>query len=210
MDTVELSRRLENLLRIGTVAEVDHAAALCRVATGDLLTDWLPWFERRAGQTRTWNPPTVGEQAMVLSPSGEPAGGIVLVGIFRAAHPAPDASPTVHVAAYPDGARISYDHASGALVASGIQTALIEAAVSVTLDTPLVTCTNNLHVMGTATVDDLLTYGNGIAGTGGANNNLVSGAFVQTDGVLSSNGIVLDAHTHTGVEPGGGSTGGPQ
>lgn len=210
MDTAHLSRLVENLIRVGTVAAVDHAAARCRVASGELVTEWLPWLEHRAGNTLTWDPPTIGEQVIILSPSGEPAGGIVVTGIFSTAQPAPSASASEHVIDYPDGARIAYNHTSGALTASGIQTATIQAAVSVTLDTPQTHITGNVQVDGTLTVDDLLTYGNGIAGTGGANNNIISGDFSHTGGNLSSNGIVLHTHTHSGVVPGGGSTGGPQ
>lgn len=210
MDIAHLSRLVENLIRVGTVAAVDHAAARCRVASGELVTEWLPWLEHRAGNTLTWDPPTIGEQVIILSPSGEPAGGIVLTGIFCTAHPAPSASASEHVIAYPDGARIAYNHTSGALTATGIQTATIQAAVSVTLDTPETHITGNVQVDGTLTVDDLLTYGNGIAGTGGANNNIISGDFTHAGGNLSSNGIVLHTHTHGGVVPGGGSTGGPQ
>ncbi|MGL6014111.1 MAG: Gp138 family membrane-puncturing spike protein [Shewanella oncorhynchi] len=36
-----------------------------------------------------------------------------------------------------------------------------------------------------------------------------NGAFVQSGGVLSSNGVALDSHTHGGVIPGSGSTGAP-
>lgn len=206
----ELNRRIENLIRIGTIAEVDHATHRVRVDSGELLTDWLKWRTGRAGATRTWSPPTIGEQVMILSPSGELGNGIVLPSIFSDAHDSPSSSESEHVMEFPDGARLSYDHASGALIASGIQTATIQAAVSVTLDTPLTHCTHDLHVDGTATIDDLLTYGNGIAGTGGDNENVISGNFVQTGGELSSNGIVLDSHTHTGVIAGGDSTGGPQ
>ena len=37
-----LLRRLENVIRPGTVAEFDPATARCRVQTGNLLTTWLP------------------------------------------------------------------------------------------------------------------------------------------------------------------------
>jgi phage baseplate assembly protein V len=210
MNVAHLSRLIENLIRIGTVIAVDHAAARCRVASGKLESQWLPWIDRRAGNTRTWEPPTVGEQVLILSPSGDPAAGVVLIGLFCDAHAAPSASASEHVATYPDGARIAYDHASGALTATGIQTATIQAAVSVTLDTPATHITGDVQIDGTCTVADLLTYGNGIAGTGGANANIITGDFVQTAGQLSSNGIVLATHTHTGVVPGGGNTGGPQ
>lgn len=107
----DLARRLDNLIRLGTIAAVDHARALCRVTSGGLLTDWLPWAERRAGTTRTWNPPTVGEQVLLLCPSGEPAAGIVVTGIYTAAHDQPSASASEHVTDYPDGALERYDHA---------------------------------------------------------------------------------------------------
>lgn len=110
MDLVELSRLVENLLRIGTIHSVDHAAVRCRVQTGKLVTDWLRWHTPRAGETRTWNPPTVGEQALVLSPSGEPANGVVFYGFNCTDHPAPSDSPDKHITDYPDGAFTVYDH----------------------------------------------------------------------------------------------------
>lgn len=206
----ELNRRLANMIRLGRVAQIDHAECRVRVVSGNILTGWLPWQTSRAGATRTWDPPSVGEQVMIISPSGDHASALVMPAFYCADHPAPDSSPDTHVIDYPDGARISYNHATGALIAAGIQTAAIHAAVSVTLDTPLTHCTGDLHVVGKATVDDLLTYGNGIAGTGGANANIITGDLTQTGGQLSSNGIVLDSHHHTGVRAGGDNTGGPE
>lgn len=195
-------RRLDNLVRLGTVHSVDHAAARCRVTSGGLTTEWLPWLAARAGATRTWDPPTVGEQCLLLCPSGEPAGGFVVPAVYADARPAPSADPDEHLTLYPDGAVIRYNHASGALVASGVQTATLEAAVRVTIDAPAT------HITGTLTVDQLLTYGNGITGTGGDNGNHITGTLTHSGGSLSSNGIVL--HTHTHPEHDGGSTGGPQ
>jgi len=99
----ELARRLENLLRPGTVAEVDHARALCRVRVGGLLTGWLPWFTRRAGSTSEWDPVSIGEQCLVLSPGGDPAAGYVLVGLYSAANPADSADPSVHRTEWANG-----------------------------------------------------------------------------------------------------------
>ncbi|MCX2525489.1 hypothetical protein [Larsenimonas rhizosphaerae] len=42
MHPVELARLLQNLIRLGTVAEVDHADVCVRVQCGELLTDWVP------------------------------------------------------------------------------------------------------------------------------------------------------------------------
>lgn len=213
MPNAELNRRIENLIRLGTIAEVDHAAALCRVESGGLLTDWLPWFERRAGATREWNPPTVGEQVMVLSPSGVLDGGLVLLGLFSTAHAAPSHSPDEHVIDYPDGARIAYNHASGALTVTGIKTALVQASESVTADTPYTHITGDTKIDGTLEVDGLITYHSGMhgeAGAGGGGAIVITGDLIHQDGVLQSNGVVLHTHTHTGVQPGGGDTGLPQ
>lgn len=117
-NVAELLRLLHNLIRTGTVAEVDHEAARVRVQAGGNLTTWLPWLEARAGSTRTWSPPTVGEQVMVLSPDGDLAGGIVLTGIYQEAHPAPSSSPAKWQAVMPDGAVLEYDHQASHLRAT--------------------------------------------------------------------------------------------
>ncbi|MDH4585636.1 phage baseplate assembly protein V [Pseudomonas sp. BN415] len=118
MTIADLTRRLENLIRSGTIAQVDLDRARCRVKTGGLLTGWLPWFVSRAGATKDWDPPTEGEQCTVFSPSGNPALGFVLVGIYSDANPAPSNSDTLCRRTYPDGAVIDYDHASHTLSAT--------------------------------------------------------------------------------------------
>lgn len=111
MNSPDLARRLDNLIRLGTIAAVDHTQALCRVQSGGLLTAWLPWFARRAGETRTWCPPTIGDQVMVFCPSGEPAAGLVLAGLYTAERDQPSGNPSEHLTVFPDGARERYDHA---------------------------------------------------------------------------------------------------
>jgi phage baseplate assembly protein V len=165
---LEMLRRFRNVLLIGIIAAVDHDAARCRVQTGGNLTGWLPWITLRAGTTRTWCPPTVGEQVIIFSPSGEPAGGFVLGGIYSERVEAPSADSAAHVVEYPDGARIAYNHATGAMSITGIQ--------SLTIDCPQIT---------------------------------ITGAITQAGGNLTSNGIVLHTHKHTGVQAGGSQTGTP-
>lgn len=136
------ARRLESLIRPGVISEIDHAAARCRVTTGGLTTDWLPWISRRAGATRDWNPPTQGEQVLVVSPSGETGAGFVILGIYSDANPAPSSSPDEHLWLFPDGARILYNHKTGALQVSGVKLCSVESASivlrgSVTIDGPV-------------------------------------------------------------------------
>ena len=112
---LELLRRLENILRPGAIAAVDHDAGKVRVVSGSITTNWLPWFERRAGNVRTWCPPSVGEQCLVLSPGGDLSSGMVLVGLNSESHPAPSDSPSLNRIEFPDDAVIDYDHASHTL-----------------------------------------------------------------------------------------------
>ncbi len=146
---VDLLRRLENLLRPGTIHAIDHAAARVRVSTGGLLTDWLPWFERRAGNVRTWSPPSVDEQCLLLSPGGDPANGLVLVGMASSAHPAPSASPHLDRTQYPDGTVVEYDH----------------DAHTLRIDAPLVHITGEATIQGPVTVaTDVIAAGISLVG----------------------------------------------
>ena len=114
----EILRRLDNLIMPGTIAEVDHQAARCRVRIGELTTAPLRWFSLRAGTTSDWSPPSDGEQCVVFSPGGEPAAGFVLVGLYSDDNPPPSDSATNSSRRYPDGAVITYDHQSHALTAT--------------------------------------------------------------------------------------------
>lgn len=205
MNLVEISRRLENLIRIGTIAEIDHASHRVRVKSGELLTQWLMWRTDRAGATRSWNPPTVGEQVMILSPSGELGNGIVIPSIYSDAFDSVSADPDLHIVEYPDGARISYNHQTSTLMATGIKTATVTASESVTADTPMTHCTGNALIDGNLTVGGLLTYQGGMNGSG-ASGSGGSAAVISGDVQISN--ISFLKHLHSDNE--GGTTGVPQ
>lgn len=63
----KIMRFITNLIRIGTVSEVEPVNCLCRVKTGDLETNWINWLSLRAGSILTCWKPTVGEQVVLLS-----------------------------------------------------------------------------------------------------------------------------------------------
>ena len=125
----------------------------------------------------------------------------------------PEADP-VHVhleVAGSGGAKVTIDlapdgtvtvNAAGAVSVTAGGAATVTAP-SVTLDTPATHCT------GTLTVDGLLTYKAGLAGTGGGPGTVITGSITQTGGAMSSNGVSLSSHHHTGVQTGSGNTGGP-
>lgn len=134
MTDTDNTRRLENIIRPGSVAEVDLQATppAVRVESGGLLTDWLPWAERCADKTRTWHPAVVGEQCVLLCPSGDPATGFVIRGFFSNNYPPPSTSPDEHVCEYPDGARVVYNHADSKLEISGVKIVNIEGSDELT------------------------------------------------------------------------------
>jgi len=211
MDLAELARLLENLIRTGTVAEVRHTRPpAVRVRTGGITTTWLPWCEDRAGGTRTWNPPTEGEQVVLLCPSGDLANGIVLCAIPSDSADVPSHDGNQTVTLYPDGAWTAYDHGAGLLSVHGVNTVFLEAATSVLVKCPDTTFDGDVTVKGNATVQGLLAFQNGIAGQGGENGNVIRGDLTHQDGNLSSNGVVVHTHKHGGVQSGGSDTEGPK
>lgn len=213
MNQSDLQRRLENIVRTGTVEAVDlsnAAAPRIRVRDGVLLTAWLPFGTANAGSTRTWNPPSVGEQVVMLSPSGDLAAAVVVCGLFCAANPAPSTNPNEHITTFPDGARMKYNDKTGALVFEGMKTVLFKASASITLDAPQVTATDKLTSNGALTSKGPFTYQAGMSGQGGeGGKTTITGSFTQSGGALSSNGVTLDDHAHERVKAGPDNSGGP-
>lgn len=105
----ELDRRLANILRVGTIAELDQANARVKVDCGDFTTDWLPWSTPAAGGDRVWTTPDIGEQVMVMSPSGEMAQGVVGPSMFQDASPENGNDQKDRRTTYKDGTVIEYD-----------------------------------------------------------------------------------------------------
>lgn len=198
----ELARALRNMIRTGVIVETDLDAGRCRVQTGGIQTDWLQWLTQRAGRSRTWWAPSVGEQVILLAVGGELDTAFVLPAIFSDDYPAPSASADALHIAFPDGAVIEYEPGTGALTASGIKTAdvtasesitatvplvLVKADTRITLDTPEVVCTNKL-ITGSIEVQK-----------GGT----MKGDIEHSGGKFTSNGVQADDHDHGNVLKGG-------
>lgn len=192
--TAEIIRLLANIIRTGVIFAVDETTWRVRVRSGELETDWLRWNAPRAGAFSVWLPPAVGEQVMIACIGGDPATASVIGSLWSSEHPAPGSSLKGIVVTAPDGAVFHYDADAGALSASGMKTATLQASVSVKLDTPVVECTNLLK---TAEID--VTKG-----------GKMSGNITHSGGDFASNGVTLHTHKHSGVKSGGDTTGGPQ
>ena len=156
-DFADLNRRLESLLREGTVIEVDHSARRVRVESGGLQTDWIRWLAQRTGNSVEWDPPSIGEPGLLFCPSGEPTTGLFLPGVYCDGHDAPSSNPDEHVRVYPDGARVAYDSATGHLSVTGIKTATLQGSGTLTIDMPKVVFTGDVVIKGGATIMKLLS-----------------------------------------------------
>lgn len=111
------------------------------------------------------------------------------------ANPAPSADPNLKLRMFEDGCVISYNiathHLAAILPAGGQATLTADGGVTVNGDT---TINGNLQVNGSQTV----------TGTSLAKGSLTC------EGDVTASGISLKTHTHSGVQTGGGNTGGPQ
>ncbi len=117
----ELARALRNMIRPGIIVETDLNAGRCRVQTGGMCTDWLQWLTHRAGRSRTWWAPSVGEQVLILAVGGELDTAFVLPGIYSGDNPAPSASADALHIRFPDGAVIEYEPETSALTVTGVK-----------------------------------------------------------------------------------------
>ena len=194
MTSNEFDRLLNNLSRIGTVVDVDHTRYLARVVTGGNTTGWIRWCVARAGDAKTWWPLSVGEQVLMVSPGGDLETAVIVLSLYSNQHSAPSASPKVHTTVYSDGASETYDENTSTMTVKGVKKVIVEAAESITLDTPKVICTQHLSTQ---------TFSVEKGGT-------MQGDITHTGGQMSSNGVVVDDHDHGGVQRGGSRTDGPQ
>jgi len=162
MDETDTQGLIGDLLRIGTIASVDLADATATVQAGDVASPPLPWMEW-AGAFRTWSPPSVGEQVLLICPEGDIAAAVILRGLYSDARPAPasDENPSLH--------------GPGGLV------------ITLTPDGLQITAPGGLSIEGDVSITGTLT----------ASDDVIGG------------GISLKTHPHSGVQPGGGQSGGP-
>lgn len=182
-DPTDIQRLIGDLAREGRVVSVDLAAGTARVEfADDLTTGEIPWLERRTGSTRTWSPPAIGEQVMVLAPEADTARGVIIGSLSSDAHPHP-ANDDSTLTEYEDRARIGYDPKTHTL------TAILPAGATVRIDAD-----GGLSFNGDMTVDgDIRSTGTITAAT-----DVVGG------------GKSLKDHVHLGVQSGSALSGKPQ
>jgi phage baseplate assembly protein V len=186
----EIMRLITNLIRTGTVSEVDADKWQCRVKTGDLETNWINWLTCRAGNTRTWWQPSIGEQVVLLSLGGNLETAFALPAIYSDAFPPPDYSENGSTTVFNDGGWFQYEPDTGQLLIKNIKSVRIEAADGIRLITDQLGIDANQMLINSET--------------------MINGAVTQGGGDMSSNGVIADKHKHDKVKSGGDISGGPQ
>lgn len=108
--TAQHDRMLSCLVIPCRVVAIDLAAAMVRVSDGSSWTSaWVRWHALAAGKARHWRAPSLGEQGALISPSGEPAQGTFVPGLYGNAGAQPDNRDHVEAWRFDDGGSLVYD-----------------------------------------------------------------------------------------------------
>lgn len=113
--TADLFRRIENLISIGTISQIDHARNLGRIKIGELSTDFLPLPASIGHNFIAASPAAIGTQVVLLSPSGDLAQGVIVSYIYSNELPNPVSNSETDLIQFKDGSKIAYNSATSTL-----------------------------------------------------------------------------------------------
>ncbi len=160
-------RMIASLIIPCRVVAVDLAAAMVRVSDGAGWTSaWVRWHSQAAGRARHWRSPSLGEQGALISPSGEPAQGTFVPGLYGNAGAQPDNRDHVEVWRFDDGGSLVYDW----------------QAKSYTIDLPTGSVAVNVGGSSAVVTDDAITA---------TAANITLTGDVQVNGMLQVTGDIL-------------------
>ncbi|MFG0400308.1 phage baseplate assembly protein V [Pseudomonas sp. zjy_11] len=108
--SAEHDRMLAGVMIKGYVVAVDLDAGKLRMSDGTGWSSaWVRWHSLAAGKARHWRAPSLGEQGALISPSGDPAQGTFIPGLYGNAGERPDNRDHVEVWRFDDGGSLVYD-----------------------------------------------------------------------------------------------------
>ncbi len=143
----EQQRLFHNIATIGTVTAINADNQTMRLAVGDNETDWLSIPSLSAGQVRVWRCPSVGEQFLLISPSGDLVNAIPVVSLYSDDNPTPSSDPNEIRIRYNEHDYLSV-HATDSKLHVKINDITQQAENEILLDTPTTRCTGDLKVDG--------------------------------------------------------------
>ncbi|MCO7516422.1 phage baseplate assembly protein V [Pseudomonas guariconensis] len=152
------------------VVAVDLEAAMVRVTDGgDWTSAWVRWHSQAAGKARHWRAPSLDEQGVLVSPSGEPAQGTFVPGLYGAAGAQPDNRDHVEVWRFDDGGSLVYDWEAKSYaitVPSGTVTIRVGGSQAVVTDDAITAQASNITLTGNVLIDGPLQVRGDINGDG--------------------------------------------
>jgi len=193
----ESERRINNVINLGIATDVNYDDATCRVAIDGNKTDWLPFGAARMGNVKIWNPPSVGEQVMVVSENGELDTAVVTNSFDYDSHPMPSNNPNSIEMHCKDGAVFSYDHNAHKLdvrLPNGSTTNVQSNVVNVSAD-DINFNASNIRMSCTSYAIDCSDY-------------TLNGNTINQNGKLIINNLPYLEHEHKGVKSGSTNSGG--
>ena len=204
----DIHRRLENIIRLGKIKTFTPSLPFPTVTVdlGEITTAEIRFLNLRAGNSKTWDPISPGEEVIVLSPCGVLELGIAIAGLSNADNPAISSDINQTIRLFPDGCLISYDSKTHALNASLPEggTAVITASGGITLNGDT-TINGNVLVNGSTA----MTGNNTVGGSQLVQASSHSTGHFSTDADVKAGDISLQTHKTSGVRSGGDISGGP-
>lgn len=180
----EHDRMISGMVIPCRVVAVDLAAAMVRVSDGgDWTSAWVRWHSQGAGKARHWRAPSLGEQGVLFSPSGNPAQGTFVPGLYGNAGNQPDNRDHVEVWRFDDGGSLLYDWKAkryqitlpsgtveitvGGTVATLTDDAITAVTTSATIQAATITLEGQVQINGPLTVTGDINGGGRIIDTAG-------------------------------------------
>jgi phage baseplate assembly protein V len=142
MDIADINRRIENVLRLGTIHAVDHDARTLRVKSGDLVTDWLPWPADIGRNYKRWRPLRVGTQVILGSVSGQCEQALIIGMLYTQALDTPSTDDGTDIIEFDDGSIVEHNtsgmkvHSAGTLNITAAGTINITSGSAINLNAP--------------------------------------------------------------------------
>lgn len=169
--SAEHDRMIAAMLLPCYVVAVDLAASppVCRVSTGDWTSTWVRWHGIAAGKARHWRAPSMGEQGVLLSPSGQAGMGTFVPGLYGNAGPPPDNRDHVEVWRFDDGGSLVYDWKANTYtitLPSGTVTIAVGGASAVVTDSAVTVTAGDIGLIGAVKIDGPLLVTKDITGMG--------------------------------------------
>ncbi|MBP1087015.1 MULTISPECIES: phage baseplate assembly protein V [Pseudomonas] len=163
-------RMLAALIIPCRVEAVDLGAAMVRVTDGAGWTSaWVRWHSQAAGKARHWRVPTLGEQGALISPSGDPAQGTFVPGLYGNAGAPPDNRDHVEVWRFDDGGSLVYDwqaHTYTISLPTGTVTVKVGASTVVVTDDSATVQSPSINLTGNVKIDGALLVTGNVTGMG--------------------------------------------